>query len=154
MRIRHYVEGEETLLWDIYYHTIHNINIKDYSESQIFAWAPIDLDQEIWIGKIKAINPFVVEYEDEILGYADLQSDGLIDHFYCSHRWQRKGVGSMLMERIHQEAKAEGIATLISEVSITAKPFYMSHGFSVIEEQYLEIRGQKLSNYKMQKVLR
>ena len=154
MKVRLYVEGEELILWDIFFHTIHNININNYNESQISAWAPVDLDQDVWVKKIRSINPFVVEKEGEILGYADLQSNGLIDHFYCDHRWQRKGVGSKLMEAIHHEAKTEGITTLTSEVSITAKPFYMSHGFSVIQEQWLEVRGQKLRNYKMQKVIK
>jgi len=154
MKVRRYIKGEEDVLWDVFYNTIHEINIRDYTEVQTSAWAPVDFDQKIWTKKIRSINPFVVEHEGNIIGYADLQSSGLIDHFYCDHRWQRKGVGTMLMKKIHDEAKVLGITTLISEVSITAKPFYISQGFSVIQEQWLEVRGQKLNNYKMQKVLK
>ncbi len=153
MIVRRYNEGEEMILWNIFYNTIHNVNIKDYDEIQISAWAPSSLDSNIWIEKIKSINPFVVDHKNMILGYADLQESGLIDHFFCHHQWQRKGVGSMLMNTIIENANSQGITTLTSEVSITAKPFYISYGFSVIEKQSLFVRGQYLTNYKMQKEL-
>lgn len=38
--IREYDCKDAQDLADIYYHTIHNINSKDYSEEQINAWAP------------------------------------------------------------------------------------------------------------------
>ena len=39
----------------------------------------------------------------------------------------------------------------ISHVSITAKPFFEKHGFYVIRKQVIEICGQKLDNYVMEK---
>ena len=141
------------ILWEIFYNTIHNINIEDYDDIQVSAWAPSSLDKNIWIEKIKSINPFVVDHHNMILGYADLQESGLIDHFFCHHQWQRKGVGSMLMNTIIENANSLGITTLTSEVSITAKPFYISYGFTVMEKQSLFVRGQHLTNYKMQKEL-
>ena len=92
-------------------------------------------------------------HDNSIIGYADLQESGLIDHFFCDHRWQRKGVGSMLMEKIQDVAIEKGIKSLFSEVSVTAKPFYASHGFIVTKNQILEIRGARLINYRMEKQL-
>ena len=151
MKVRKYNEGEEMILWNIFYNTIHKVNSKDYDTNQISSWAPSDLDNDIWIDKIRSINPFVVEHKNMILGYADLQESGLIDHFFSHHEWQRKGVGSMLMNAIIDNAKLRGITTLSSEVSVTAKPFYLSYGFTVVKEQSLFVRGQYLTNYKMQK---
>jgi len=153
MKVRKYKEGEEEALWGIFYNTIHKVNINDYSEEQVAAWAPLDFDQEIWANKIRSINPFVVENDGVIIGYADLQLNGLIDHFYCHYQWQRKGVGTILMEKIYEKAKYLGIQVLTSEVSITAKPFYISHGFSVTNEQCLVIRGNELNNFYMEKQL-
>lgn len=153
MKVRRFKIGEEDELWAIYHNTIHRINIRDYSEAQISAWAPPDLDMGIWRNKIGSINPFVVENDGNIIGYADIQPSGLIDHFYCHYQWQRQGVGSMLMKRISAEAIKLGVVTLTSEVSITAKPFYLSQRFSVVENQFLLVRGHKLANYKMQKQL-
>ena len=115
------------------------------------AWAPESLDSEIWKNRMKILNPFVAEIEGTIAGYADLQSNGLIDHFFCHHEFQRQGVGSALMEHIISSGKRADITRFYSEVSITAKPFYEHFGFSVVQEQSLEMRGQKLRNVIMEK---
>ena len=153
MHIRRYKPGEEKRLWEIFFNTIHKINVRDYNQDQLLAWAPPDLDNEIWKNKIESINPYVAVSDECIVGYADLQENGLIDHFFCDHRWQRKGVGSLLMGEIQGEAIKKGIRSLSSEVSITAKPFYASHGFVVTKNQILEIRGMRLINYRMEKPL-
>ena len=153
MFIRRYKRGEEKRLWEIFFNTIHKINIRDYNQAQIFAWAPPDLDNEIWKSKIESINPYVAVNDECIVGYADLQENGLIDHFFCDHRWQRKGVGSLLMRNIQEEAIKKGLRYLFSEVSITAKPFYSSHGFIVTKKHMLKIRGTRLINYRMEKQL-
>jgi putative acetyltransferase len=129
------------------------VNIVDCSEEQINAWAPADLDPTLWRNKLKTINPFVVERNGEIIGYADLQEDGYIDHFFCQHARQRQGVGSLLMEKIHEEASHRTLVRLYSDVSITAKPFFIAKGFEVVKEQLIAIRGQELSNFRMQKHL-
>lgn len=153
MHIRRYKHGEEGHLWEIFFNTVHKINIRDYSQFQVFAWAPPDLDKELWKNKIENINPYVVVNGENIIGYADLQDNGLIDHFFCDYRWQRKGVGSLLMEKIQEEAVNRSLKSLYSEVSITARPFYAAHGFEVIKNQIVEIRGAKLINYRMEKRL-
>lgn len=128
-------------------------NIDDYNQEQVDAWAPADLGPELWKNKFKNINPFIVEHDGAIVGYADLQNDGYIDHFYCHHAWQRQGIGSLLMSKIHEEARRRGIVRLYSNVSIMAKPFFISKGFQVVEEQLISIRDQGLSNFRMQKQL-
>ncbi len=153
MQIRQYKSGDERALWAIFYHTIHQVNTHDYNQQQINAWAPENFNPEIWLNKIRTINPFVAVIHDKVIAYADLQKNGLIDHFFCHHQWQRQGVGTLLMKKIHSEATASGINTLHSDVSITAKPFYLAHGFSVVQKQTLSVRGQTLNNYLMRKQL-
>ena len=47
----------------------------------------------------------------------------------------------------------KGISRLYSEVSITARPFYERMGFKVVKEQQVEMRGQVLTNFVMEKHL-
>ena len=151
MNVRKYLPGEEEYIWNIFYNTIHNINTQDYSIEQLEAWAPIDLDESVRVNKIIQINPYVVVIDSIIVAYADLQENGYIDHFYCHHDYQRQGIGSVLYSHIEQVAKSENISMLSSDVSITAKPFFESKGFIVTKKQFLEMRGQKLTNFKMTK---
>ncbi len=49
MKLRKYRPQDINELVNIYYHTIHNINIRDYSKEQINAWAPEScLELEGW----------------------------------------------------------------------------------------------------------
>lgn len=151
INIRKYNESDAPDLWAIFYHTIRNVNSRDYTQAQVEAWAPDDFSPEAWQRKMNAISPFVAEIDGEIVGYADLQEDGLIDHFFCHHEHQGKGVGRHLMGHVLRVGELQGITKFYSEVSITARPFYEKFGFKVAKEQTVEIRGQKLRNFVMEK---
>jgi putative acetyltransferase len=151
IEIRKYQESDALDLWAIFYHTVRNVNLRDYSQAQVEAWAPDDFSSEIWKRKMNLLSPFVAEIDGKIVGYSDLQENGLIDHFFCHHEHQGKGVGRQLMEYVLRVGELQGITRLYSEVSITARPFYERFGFKVIEEQTIEVRGQKLCNFVMEK---
>jgi len=149
MEVRKLKEGEETELWELYYNTIHNVNIRDYDENQVEAWAPSDFDINIAIQKFRDIAPFVAIKNGRIIGYGDIQPDGLIDHFYCHYEYQRQGVGNALITVIEKEAEKNGILRMYSNVSITARPFFEAKGFSVEKEQVVKLRDQEFINYRM-----
>jgi putative acetyltransferase len=151
--IRNYREGEERALWDLFFQTIRTVNRGDYSAAQVKAWAPDDWDPERWKTRIAGINPFVCLHGDQIVGYADLQPSGLIDHFYVHHEWQRRGVGRALFETIEDNARALGLGELHADVSITARPFFESRGFYVAKEQVVDARGVEMTNFHMRKEL-
>ncbi len=41
---------------------------------------------------MSGLSPFVAEIDNIIVGYIDLQSNGLIDHFFCHYEYQGQGV--------------------------------------------------------------
>src|SRR5688572_10948166 len=87
--IRRHKDGEESALFDVYHSAVHLIASRDYTPEQVQAWAPADLDPILWKTTIRNINPFVAELNGSIVGYADLQSNGYIDHFFVSGRHPR-----------------------------------------------------------------
>ncbi|MBX2849362.1 MAG: GNAT family N-acetyltransferase [Acidiferrobacterales bacterium] len=120
---------------------------KDYTKQQIEAWAPDDYDKSAVQSKFDQLNPFVAKIKSNIVGYADLQSDGLIDHFFVHGEYQSKGIGELLMQSILKKGKDK--QQLYSHVSMTAKPFFENYGFSLKEVQEVEIRGCKMNNNLM-----
>src|SRR5436190_9871969 len=81
MKIRRFRLGDEAALFRVYFTAIHEVASRDYSPEQVEAWAPADLDPDLWTNRVRGIRPFVVELGDEIVGYADVQPGGYIDHF-------------------------------------------------------------------------
>ena len=149
--IRDYQEADGKALWDIYYYTIRNVNIRDYSQAQVEAWAPDVADNSMWLVRMKELNPFVAVIDKVIVGYTDLQLNGFIDHFFCHHEYQGQGVGTALMSHVLRVGNHREIKRFYSEVSITARPFYEHFDFKIVQEQKVEIRGQKLRNFVMEK---
>lgn len=153
MNIRRFQPGEELALFEVYYSSIHFIAKNDYSEEQVNAWAPLDLDRQLWINRINGINPFVAEIDSQPVGYADVQQNGYIDHFFVSGHYPRQGIGKALMESIHSEAKRLNITELTANVSRTAQPFFERFGFIVVEQRKPVIRGVEVQNALMRKSL-
>ncbi len=152
--IRQYEESDATFLAAIYFNTIHHINIKDYSPDQVNAWAPkTSIEIERWLKKWEKLPPIVAVMDNNIVGFAEFEKNGHIDCFYCHHEYQRCGVGSALLKEIEQRARRDNINKIFAEVSITAKPFFEAHGFQVLKQQTVAIRGQQLTNFVMEKKL-
>ncbi|MBA2114403.1 GNAT family N-acetyltransferase [Bremerella alba] len=140
-------------LWRLFHDTVHHVNRRDYTPQQLEAWAPEKVDLSHWSLRLEGINPFVVTIEGKIVGFSDVQADGLVDMFYVHHAWQRKGIGSRLFTEIHHKAEQMKLAELHSHVSMTARPFFEVHGFHAVTPQQVTINGVTLKNFLMRKTL-
>lgn len=151
--IRDFQQGDEKYLRKIFFNTIRNININDYSPQQVTAWAPEQYDEQAWCQRITAMAPFVATIDNQVVGYSDLQPDGYIDHFFCHANYQGKGIGRSLMQHILDRANRNKLPRLYSHVSITARPFFEHMGYTVVKSQKVTIRGVVLTNHVMEKIL-
>lgn len=153
MKVRRYREGDEPALLQVFFSSIRDIASRDYTSEQIAAWASEDRDPQLWASRIRQLQPFIVEIEGEIAGYADVQSNGYIDHFFVSGKYPKQGIGTLMMNAIHVEANRLGLKELTSNVSKTAEGFFLRHGFHVVERGFPVRRGVTLQNALMRKEL-
>ena len=139
----------------LFYHTILNVNVRDYSRTQVEAWAGPAPDPGKWEERIAAgegvRKTFVAARGERVLGFAEFEGDGHIDTLYVHHEYQGYGIASRLLDRIEAEAQRLGLTSLYTEASITAKPFFRKRGFSVVMQQQVEVRCQTFRNYRMEK---
>ncbi|RAM49645.1 MAG: GNAT family N-acetyltransferase [Hapalosiphonaceae cyanobacterium JJU2] len=151
MNIRKFHHQDTQEIMQLFYDTVHNINIRDYTPDQVNAWAPQYMNYQKWSQHLHSKITYVAELDGKIIGFAQLEPDGHIDCFYCHKDFQGMGVGSKLLDTLQTEAKTLEINRLFAEVSITAKGFFEHKGFEVINQQTVERRGVKLINYRMDK---
>ncbi|MEH2179954.1 GNAT family N-acetyltransferase [Nostoc sp.] len=154
MKLRIYEIADTEEIMKLFYDTIHEVNIHDYTQEQVAAWAPANMDIEVWIKSLGSKFTYVAEEQDKIIGFGELEANGHINRFYCHKDFQRKGVGKKILEQIELKANSLGVDKLFTEASITAKPFFESQGFIVIKKQEVERIGQKLINFVMEKYLK
>jgi N-acetylglutamate synthase-like GNAT family acetyltransferase len=147
--IREFKPEDTNSIVRLFYDTVHTINARDYSREQINAWAPEQADLVKWLERLRDGFTFVAEENQTIIGFAKLEPSGHIDFLYTHHKYQNKGYGSRLLSAIVQRARGLGLKKIFTESSITAKPFFLSKGFSLLKQQTVTVRGVKMVNFIM-----
>lgn len=153
LTIRRYQRGEEPAIWNVYFSATHVSIARDYHPDLIERWAPRNQDMTQWAERLAEKNPFVAFVGDQLVGMAEIESDGFIDYFYVHPEWQRQGIGKALLERVEAEARSLGSTTVFADVSVTAKSFFASRGFLLVESKNNTILGHPAPNFRMEKRL-
>ena len=154
MKIRLFCQQDAEQLAQLFHETVREINILDYSSSQVKAWAPDDIYFRNWVEVCSNRFTYVADDEGIIAGFGELEPNGHIDCFYCHKNYQRRKVGTQIYQVIEAKAVELGVNRLFTEASITAKPFFQRMGFLVVKEQQVTCRGEIFINYAMEKLLK
>ena len=150
-RLRPYVPTDTQALVQLFTDTVHAINRRDYSQQQCAAWAPHAYDLARWQSRFGQKQPLVAEQDGIIVAFGELEPDGHIDAFYVHASYQGQGIATQLLDALEQQAHARQLVRLYAEVSITALPFFQHHGFQIIAEQTVTVRGVAMLNYRMER---
>lgn len=153
MQIRLFRPQDEVQLAQLFHDTVRLINIQDYSQKQVEAWSPDDLNFRNWRDICSDRFTYVAIEKNKIVGFGELETDGHIDCFYVHYQYQRQSVGSKIYQAIEIKARELNLTRLFAEVSITAKPFFVNQGFIVVKQQQVFCRGVAFINFLMEKIL-
>ena len=149
--IRPYVTEDVDTIINIFRRAVHETASKDYNADQIAAWAKAD--KERWLKRCSGRQVWIAEIDNTAAGFTEFEINGHLDMMYVHPGFQNRGVAGRLLKTAEEKAKSLYLRRIFTEASITAKPFFMKKGFSVIIEQLVEIRGQQLKNFRMEKFL-
>ena len=148
MIIRNYQSSDCKALADLFYHTVHVINAKDYTQKQLEAWASDDIDLEKWNQSFQEHDSIIAIEHGIIIGFGDIDKTGYLDRLYVHKDYQRKGVATAICNQL----ESKKFKKIITHASITAKPFFEKRGFIVIKKQEVERKGIFLTNFLMEKI--
>lgn len=126
---------------------------RDYTPEQVRAWAPDRPDRDAWAARRASRPTFIAEIDGAMAGFCDLEPDGHIDMMFVHPGHGGRGIATTLLGHIEAQARAAGLSRLFTEASLTARPFFDRRGFAVIAEQQVHLRGEVLTNFRMEKHL-
>lgn len=149
--IRPYASGDVDATIEIFLRAIREVASKDYSPSEIQAWAKVE-DRELWAERRISRPAWIAEFDGQPVGFSDLTGDGCLDMMFVHPEFQGLGIASRLLSRVEDEALKLGVSRIYAEASRTARPFFERKGFRVITQQIAEKRGQGLENFLMEKL--
>jgi len=124
--------------------TSRRVNGKDYPPEVIEAWvAHRRVDHMQWL--INNGQCLVCVNGSDLLGVGIIR-DNEIRGLFVSPDHQSRGVGSALLDRMESLARAVGLISMRTDLTVTAIGFYKSKGYEEIERKQQTIgHGQTLA---------
>lgn len=121
--------------------SIRELGASAYDERQVDAWASYPAPDRYTLSDDR--RPFVVaEADTGIVGFAQLDLDGAeVDKVYVDPDHVRGGVGSLLLGRIEDMARTDGLDALRVVASENAVSFYEAGGYRRTDELTKTLRG-------------
>lgn len=146
MLLRRYRSADCAEIAKLFYDTVHNVNIRDYSAEQVGAWTDGNIDLAAWDRSFSEHYTVVAEGNGVIVGFGDITEGGYLDRLYVHKDCQRKGIAAAICDRLESYPYTNELTV---HASITSKPFFISRGYSVVKEQEVDRRGVVLTNFVM-----
>jgi putative acetyltransferase len=126
----------------------------DYTPAQLAAWLGPHRDLAAWDAQRRAVETRVAIRNARVAGFTDLDGEGHVDMLFVHPDHGGRGVASALLRDVFGAATERGLAVLTVEASLTARRTFERHGFEVVAEQSVPRGGQRLTNFRMRRVLR
>lgn len=154
MILRKYKSDDCLKLLKLFYDTVRTVNKKDYNDKQLSVWAPdnyVEEKYDIWQKSLSENFTIIAEKNGDIVGFGDIEKNGYLNRLFVHKDYQHRGVASSIVKELEKYAEKICICTIITEASITAKPFFVRMGYTLIKELQVEKKEILLTNYVMEK---
>ena len=154
MNLRQITIKDQLELKKVYFDSIQSLDEKIYSQEQkrvwsSQAWDNPNFDKSITLGKGWLINE-----DGIIIAFATRYPKHRIALFYCKGKFQRKGCGSKLLNKLESEAKKEGIGYLSTEASLISYELFLKNEWEIIRKEKVTINNIFFERYKMTKIIK
>lgn len=151
MEIRAYLTSDCSTLAELFYNTVHTVNVKDYSQTQLGVWATGDINLYDWNKSFLEHNTLIAEEDGIIVGFGDIDNNGYIDRLYVHRDYQGQGIATAIVTNLEKHAVIRNISSFTTHASITAKPFFEKQGYKICHENVVIRQGVRLTNFIMEK---
>jgi putative acetyltransferase len=146
MKIREATKNDILPITQLFYDTVNTINQKDYSKKQIAVWSESSRNIDYWLKCIQTQFFVVAEKDKLIIGFASLDNNACVDFMYVHTEYQNVGVATELLNVLESEAYKKAFVQIWSDVSITAKPFFLKKGFKEKEVYIKQLQDIEFEN--------
>jgi len=144
--------ADHDVLGTVMYDAVHN-GPSRYSEAQRRAWVPEPRRGPDWDARLGGQIIMLAEHEGEIAGFMSLAPPDYVDFAYIRPAWQGSGLFRQLYTEIEGIARQNGQTRLTVHASLMAQPAFSAVGFAITTPETVEVRGEKLDRFAMEKRL-
>ena len=118
MNLKQINKKDQLELKKLYFDSIVSIDERIYTKEQKRVWASQAWDNKIFDLSINQGKGWLINIDGKIIGFGTRYPNNRISLLYCKGNSQRKGFGTILLHKLEEEAKAEGLSSLSTEASL------------------------------------
>ena len=154
MNLRQITIKDQLELKKVYFDSIQSLDEKIYSKEQKRAWSSQAWDNPNFEQSITQGKGWLLSEKGKILAFATRYPINRIALFYCKGKFQRRGYGSKLLNKVQEEAKKEGLDSLTTEASLISYKLFLKNEWKIIRKEKVIINNIFFERYKMTKIIK
>ena len=154
MNLRQITIKDQLELKKVYFDSIQSLDKKIYSQEQKRAWCAQAWGNPNFNNSISKGKGWLLSEKGIIIAFAIRYPNNRIALFYCKGKFQRKGFGSKLLQKLEDEAKKEGLVFLSTEASLISYELFLKNEWEIILKEKVTINNIFFERYKMIKIIK
>ena len=154
MNLRQITIKDQLELKKVYFDSIQSLDEKIYSKEQKRAWSSQAWNNPNFNKSITKGKGWLLSKKGIIIAFAIRYPYDRIALFYCKGKFQRKGYGSKLLQKLEDEAKKEGLVSLSTEASLMSYELFLKNQWQIIRKEKIIINNIFFERYKMNKIIK
>ena len=154
MNLRQITIKDQLELKKVYFDSIQSLDKKIYSQEQKRAWCAQAWGNPNFNNSITNGKGWLLSEKGIIIAFAIRYPNNRIALFYCRGKFQRKGFGSKLLQKLEDEAKKEGLDSLYTEASLISYELFLKNRWNIIRKEKVIINNIFFERYKMTKIIK
>ena len=149
MNLKQITKKDQLDLKKLYFDSILSIDESIYSREQKRAWSCQAWDNKIFDLSINEGKGWLINKNDRIIAFATRYPKNRIALLYCKGDSQRKGYGTILLQKLEKEAKEEGLPFLSTEASLLSYKLFLRNNWEIVRKENIIIKNIIFERYKM-----
>lgn len=133
MFLRAYKRDDKRAVQQVFYDSVHGMAGAHFTSSQVAEWAKAVAERELW-NDLDECFTYVVEANKQVIGFASMNANGVLEWLYVHPEHQSRGVATALIRQMERVARKNGFAAIAAAVSLNARIFFERIGFEPTEQ--------------------
>ena len=154
MNLRQITIKDQLELKKVYFDSIQSLDEKIYCQEQKRAWSSQAWNNSNFEKSITKGKGWLLSKNEVTIAFATRYPTDRIALFYCKGKFQRKGCGTILLNKLEEEAKEEGLDYLSTEASLISYKLFLKNKWAIIRKEKVNINNIFFERYKMNKIIK
>jgi putative acetyltransferase len=149
--VRTATDADVPSLAALYEESVRSVGPQRYSPAQVDAWAAFARDEEGFRAKVLDAVCLVAEEDGDAVGFATLESDGVVGLLYVRGDRGHRGFGSALLRALILLAEQRGVRRLRTVAGEFSRGLFERFGFTLFDTEEREYNGVVFRRYWMER---